>query len=390
MTQAAPIPAFTAAVQAPTIGLALIARDEEWTLPRLLASCEGAFDEVVLVDTGSVDATVQRFEAWAQQQSSSRCRVERFEWCDDFARARQFADDLLGTDWRVWADCDDEIRGAEKLRSLAAAADPALAAYFCAYAYAGAADGPSYLATRERLVRAGRGRWVGRIHEVQEIEGALADVDPSVVLWVHHGDGGDRAGRGGPPRAVRDLALLEAEVNQDPSNRRAVFYLAQTHRDLGHIDQAIRFYERRAELGGWEEEVFYARYQAGVLRADRGEWPQAMATLVEAWEYRPTRIEPVHELTWRLRVAGRHHAAHAFARAGLNVPMPADRLFVHRWVYAWGMRFEYSIAAYWAGDVQAALAATEELLAVQELPREHRLQALANRAFCRERLSRGR
>jgi cysteinyl-tRNA synthetase len=37
------------------VGRALIARDEESTLPYLLATCEGAFDEVVLVDTGSSD-----------------------------------------------------------------------------------------------------------------------------------------------------------------------------------------------------------------------------------------------------------------------------------------------------------------------------------------------
>jgi glycosyltransferase involved in cell wall biosynthesis len=369
----------------PTVGLALIARNEEDTLPRLLASCAGAFDEVVLVDTGSIDATVQRFEAWAQTQATTRCRVEHFEWCDDFARARQFADDQLSTDWRVWADCDDEIRGAGSLRELAAAADPDLAAYFCAYDYAGADDGAHFVAKRERLVRAGHGKWVGRIHEVQEIDGSVAEVDPARVIWVHHGDGGAHP-RGGPSRAVRDLELLEAEVAEDPYNPRAVFYLAQTHRDLGHLDEAIRWYDHRADMGGWAEEVFYARYQAGALRADRGDWPEAMAGLLDAWEFRPSRIEPLHELAWRLRVAGRHRTAHAFALAGLEAPLPDDQLFVHRWVYVWGIRFEYSIAAYWVGDVTAALEACERLLSLDELPHEHRLHVLANRAFCRERL----
>src|ERR1700694_5674066 len=102
----------------PSLGLALIARDEENSLPRLLASCAGAFDEIVLVDTGSEDATVARFEEWAATQPGTRCEVAHFEWCDDFAAARQFADDLLESDWHVWADCDDQIRGAEHLRRL--------------------------------------------------------------------------------------------------------------------------------------------------------------------------------------------------------------------------------------------------------------------------------
>jgi tetratricopeptide (TPR) repeat protein len=368
----------------PTIGLALIARNEAETLPRLLASCEGAFDEVVLIDTGSTDDTVERFAAWSQSQANTRCRVEHFEWCDDFGRARQFADDQLVSAWHVWADCDDEIRGATQLRELATAAPPEVAAYFCAYDYAGTDDAALYVAQRERLVRAGRGRWVGRVHEVQEIDGATAEVDPARVMWLHHGDGGGDPGRA--PRAARDLELLKAEVREDPYNRRAVFYLAQTHRDLGEVDQAIHWYDHRGQMGGWEEEVFYARFQAGVLRADRGDWPAAMASLIEAWEYRPTRVEPLHELVWRLRVAGHHRTAHAFARVGLEIPMPSDRLFVHRWIYRWGIRFEFSITGYWAGDIAAALTACEELLALDELPHDHRLHVLANRAFCRQRL----
>jgi len=371
------------------VGLALIARNEAETLPRLLASCDRAFDEVVLVDTGSVDATVERFEAWAATQPATSCRTAHFAWCDDFSRARQFADAQLRTDWRVWADCDDEIRGAARLRELATTAPPDLAAYYFGYDYAGSSDAALYLAKRERMVRAGHARWVGRIHEVQEISGAIAEVDPSLVIWVHHGDGGGAPARSAPPRAARDLQILKAEVRDDPYNRRATFYLAQTHRDLGNVDEAIHWYDHRAKMGGWEEEVFYARYQAAVLRAARGDWPDAMAALIDAWEYRPARIEPLQELAWRFRVAGQYRTAHAFARCGLDVPIPEDRLFVHRWVYAWGIRFEYSIAAYWIGEFDAALEACEILLALDELPDPHRTHTLANRAFCRERLRRG-
>jgi hypothetical protein len=113
-----------------------------------------------------------------------------------------------------------------------------------------------------------------------------------------------------------------------------------------------------------------------------------MAGLIDAWEYRPTRIEPLHELVWRLRVAGQYRTAHAFARVGLDVAIPQDQLFVHRWIYVWGMLFEYSIVAYWVGEEVAALEACEQLLALDELPHEHRLHVLANRAFCRERLRR--
>jgi hypothetical protein len=57
-------------------------------------------------------------------------------------------------------------------------------------------------------------------------------------------------------------------------------------------------------MGGWDEELFYSRFQAAVLRAERGEWAAAMAGLVAAWESRPQRLEPLYELAARLRMRG--------------------------------------------------------------------------------------
>jgi tetratricopeptide (TPR) repeat protein len=364
------------------LGLALIARDEEDTLPRLLASCGDAFDEIVLADTGSTDATVARFEAWAREHPAVDCRAVHFAWCDDFARARQFAADQLRSDWQVWADCDDEIVGAGVLREIIDAVPGEVAAVRCVYEYS-----PGHELMRERLVRAGRGRWIGPIHEVQEIDGPLVDVAADRVRWVHHADSGSERATG-RPRAVRDLEILAAAVAEDPHDRRSVFYLARTHDDLGHSEQALEWFARRAALGGWEEEVFWSTYRTGVLRADAGDWPAAVTDLIAAWELRPTRLEPLYELCWRLRDRGQHHAALAFARSGLGVPVPDDQLFVHRWIHEYGMLVEFSVAAYWAGDAREALEATERLLAMTDLPEAHREHALANRAFCVERIRR--
>lgn len=164
----------------PTVGLGLIARDEERTLPRLLASCDGAFDEVVLVDTGSQDATIARFEQWAATQPGTVCRVEHFRWIDDFAAARQVALDALSTDWCVWADCDDELQGAQELRGAAAAADPETVALTARYDYV-----PTEHAQHVRLIRRGRGRWHGVVHEVLAVDGRVDRLPGNGVRWVH-------------------------------------------------------------------------------------------------------------------------------------------------------------------------------------------------------------
>lgn len=100
---------------APTVGLALIVRDEEEMLPGLLASIEGAFDQVVLVDSDSEDRTVEIFRDWCARTGQPHV-VDSFEWIDHFAAKRNHAHSLLTTDWTCWADADDTIVGARHLR----------------------------------------------------------------------------------------------------------------------------------------------------------------------------------------------------------------------------------------------------------------------------------
>jgi predicted GH43/DUF377 family glycosyl hydrolase len=59
-----------------------------------------------------------------------------------------------------------------------------------------------------------------------------------------------------------------------------------------------------------------------------------------------------------------------FASRGLEVPYPTDVLFIHRWVYRWGLRLERALAAGRLGHVDEARAEFEELLEAGELPAE--------------------
>lgn len=56
-------------------------------------------------------------------------------------------------------------------------------------------------------------------------------------------------------------------------------------------------------------------------------------------------------------------------------------------MYRWGLWSEYSIAAYWVGETDEALAACDRLLAMGNLPETYRQHTLANRRYCLERLS---
>lgn len=224
-------------------------------------------------------------------------------------------------------------------------------------------------------------RYEGVTHEYLTADQDHVQKNLDALVIQDYADGGSRH-----DKFERDARLLSAELERDPSNVRTVFYLAQTMRDMGRSTEAIELYERRAAMGGWVEEVYYSLLQAGVLRAEAGDWPAAMDTLSRAWDARPTRLEACYELASRLRVMGRHHSAHAVVSAVVGREQPDDLLFMQPWVYRWGLLFEYSITAYWVGDHAASLEACDRLLALPDLPETYREQTRANREFAVRKL----
>jgi len=94
------------------LSICLIAKNEEHNLERVLSSVESVADEIILTDTGSTDATVQRAKELG-------CKVNHFAWCDDLSAARNFCFSQATGDWIFWIDGDEELLpdSVDKLRS---------------------------------------------------------------------------------------------------------------------------------------------------------------------------------------------------------------------------------------------------------------------------------
>ncbi|MGH4030966.1 tetratricopeptide repeat-containing glycosyltransferase [Actinomycetota bacterium Odt1-20B] len=348
----------------PTICLCMIVKDEAQVIERCLASVRelDLIDTWVISDTGSTDGT-QDLIRKALDGIPGTLHEEPWQ---DFGhnRSRNIAHALGKADYLLLIDADMVVRQDGPLPPLGADS----------YMIKHAGD------TEYRIKRLVRGdiawHYEGATHEYLTSNQDHGQENLDALVVEHFADGGSRG-----DKFERDARLLRRELERDPDNSRAVFYLAQTLRDLGETSEAVDLYERRARMGGWEEEIYYALLQAGVLRADSGDWPGGMDCLVRAWESRPQRLEATYELASRLRGRKCHRAAHAYASAGLDRPRPADDLFVQPWVYRWGLLFEYSITTYWTGDIAASVAACDRLLAMPDLPDPYREQTLANRKF---------
>src|SRR3954465_5602757 len=84
------------------LSLCMIVRDAEQSLREALASVRPFVDEMVVVDTGSVDST----RRIAEQEGA---RVFDFIWRDDFSAARNYWLQQAAGDWIFWMDADDVL-----------------------------------------------------------------------------------------------------------------------------------------------------------------------------------------------------------------------------------------------------------------------------------------
>lgn len=86
----------------PKLSLCVIVKNEAQNLPRCLESVKPYVDETIVVDTGSSDNTVEIAQSYG-------AKVKYFQWCDDFAAARNYAISQASGEWILMLDADEQL-----------------------------------------------------------------------------------------------------------------------------------------------------------------------------------------------------------------------------------------------------------------------------------------
>ncbi len=84
------------------LSLCMIVKNELKYIEQCLTAVKPYVDEIVVADTGSTDGTIEVLERMG-------CKVYHFEWCDDYAKARNFAISKSTNDWILVLDADEII-----------------------------------------------------------------------------------------------------------------------------------------------------------------------------------------------------------------------------------------------------------------------------------------
>jgi predicted O-methyltransferase YrrM len=222
-------------------------------------------------------------------------------------------------------------------------------------------DGGS-LYPRIQLWKSGRGYFYeGIIHEHLVCAGTSDRL--STLRYMRRFGGGHQDSVPASVKYMRHARLVSKWLIDHPDDSRAQFYLAQSYKDAGKGDDAIREYEKRiAMTTGNEEERAFSAFQIARITRDHGKDPTA--AYLRAYELDPRRAEPLCDLAVWLREANRRRFALAVlvAKRAADLPLPGDAaLFVEPATYQWRSLEEYAIASYWSGDKREALRVYEIL-----------------------------
>jgi len=228
----------------PTISLCLIVRNEEENLAACVGPLRPIVDEVVVVDTGSTDRTVEI-------ATELGAKLFSFPWCDDFSAARNESLNHATGEWVLWMDADDRMdpENIARMASLLEGLGPDSPDVFTFQVLSPVAPNVNSggWVTHGRLFRRTANlHWERRIHEeLVPIDRSNPHAKPSIGwsgLVVRHVGYEDPLRR--RRKLYRDLRLLQLDYAINPDDPLTLLYLGWGHMEAGHLDQALRFLRR--------------------------------------------------------------------------------------------------------------------------------------------------
>lgn len=214
----------------PSLSLALIAKNEAHNIPRLFESVKGCFDEIVFVDTGSTDGSIDVAREYASKIGTD-IKIEHFKWINDFGAARNFSFDHCAGEFICWMDLDDALFNRENFIIWRDTAMGFADFWLAPYDYALKPDGSPVISfSRERVIRRGISKWKYFIHEGLTPAGMVQAI-ASWKIQHHRSEADCKADRS------RNISIIESRLGDLDS--RLLFYYGKELYENKQTEKAL-------------------------------------------------------------------------------------------------------------------------------------------------------
>jgi tetratricopeptide (TPR) repeat protein len=299
------------------IVLLTMVKNEEKNMKRLINAVKGWIDGVIVCDTGSTDKTVSLTTSTLGELNIPG-KVYEYGW-ENFGKSRTKSFECFqewvtkDTSWdpsTVWgllldADMVLEVKNFDK--SILTTAD----------SFHILQGNDSFYYQNLRIVKNnGLYKYCGVTHEYIDIpnKSTIQGFEKNKLFIRDIGDGGAKQNK-----FERDISLLLDGIKDEPNNVRYYFYLANSYHDLGRFGEAINIYNKRIELGGWKEEVWYSYYRIGLCYKKMNKINDAIKYWLDGFEYYPERLEGLHEIIMHYRIVSKQKLANLFYQQAVQI-----------------------------------------------------------------------
>ena len=260
----------------------MIVRDEEHSLDTVLSGSRPYVEQIVVVDTGSKDKTLEIASQYADV-------IEHFTWIEDFSAARNFSLRFADQPWILVLDADEFIdeENFNLIRSRISSANEFDGYYLWQHLYSDNIDGsePSWKPASKgaihnrgkrgysenkivRLFKNNKGiNYCGRIHEIVDesiAENALSD--SGAIIHHHHDDPKNQTRK----HVLRNLEIQEALIKNENATARDFLSAGAGHlRTTQDFDRAAGYFKSALSMGAPPDDTIEAiaetAYRAGRL-----------------------------------------------------------------------------------------------------------------------------
>ncbi len=308
-----------------TLSLAMIVRDGGEDLAETLEAAKQLCDELIVVDTGSTDGTIEVAKSFG-------AKVFSYRWRDDFGEARNEAFRHCTSDWIMWLDCGDtisaeSIAGFLQLKSLLHSMDGTNYVWCNMNRGIGADGGVLFRFNTPRFIRrSSKPTWIGAVHEY---------LDGSEIRAFHWDNGSvdDPAAFSKTP-TERNINILKRLLDEGDKTPRTAFYYANELRDHHRYDEAVAAYGQFIAMNHFTWEYYSALDSMASCLYYLGDQDQAMQVYWRAITFDATRAEAwvgIGDLAYNNQ---KFDKAVPFYKASIGLKPPAHG-FVAQTCYTW-------------------------------------------------------
>ncbi len=266
-----------------TLSVCMIVKNEAKNIATCLKSILSIADEIIVVDTGSIDAT----KSIAKEYGA---KLYDFEWIDDFSKARNFSIDKATGDWILILDGDDEleVKDAQKLSELINSEDAGDIYIFNTICYVGDRVGSDKIMNVNlRLFRNWpEFRYQGRIHESIMTQNPQVRMRTSDITIYHYGYLNDFVKD--QNKRERNMRILEEQIKDAPENPYFLFCMGNEYFALSNYDKALEYFlsaYQRCNI----QDVYVPKLMIRIIMAYQGlgRFSDALKYIEDALSYYP-------------------------------------------------------------------------------------------------------